>query len=161
MSPCLKSSKTTTWGANWKLARTASYPSQDRRNKIQKGQMRIWCPPEQSLSHMVYADFPVSTCLKSRWHLLDIVSYTQTAHTVHSKWPSYLEMSKPQFFSVLSPRAVSVERPVPKFNTYLFFKTFEPALHGGGGWQVMVNKIWFNIHEMAGVIKTKHIYCVG
>lgn len=102
-SPCLKSSKTTTWRANWQCVGLILHLSQDRRNKIQKGQMRIWCWPEQSLSHVVYTAFPVSTCLKSRWHLLDIVSCAQTAHTVHSKWASSLEMSKPQFFLCFPP----------------------------------------------------------
>lgn len=112
MPPGLESSKPTTWGTNWQLIRPTPYLNQDRRNKVQNGQVRVWCPPVQNLGHTIYTDFPVSTCLQSRWHLWDTVRCAQTARTVHSKWPSHLEMLKSQFY-LCFPRAVCVERSQP------------------------------------------------
>ena len=133
MSIGLKFSKPAPWGANWQLIRPTPHLSQDRRNKIQNGQVRIWCPPEQNLSHTIYTDFPVSTCLQSRWHLLDTVRCAQTAWIVHSKWPSPLETLKPQFYLCFFLRADSVERSQPftqchRHSVPLLFKSFEPWL---------------------------------
>lgn len=116
MPPGLESSKPTTWGTNWKLFRPTPYLNQDRRNKVQNVQVRVWCPPVQNLSHTIYTDFPVPTCLQSRWHLWDTVRCAQTARMVHSKWASHLEVLKSQFY-LCFPRAVSVERSQPPHPT--------------------------------------------